>query len=205
MKRILEISTGIIHPPLRARRIVHRIITDQNCYEIKRISSIEGVRKLHEGSWDAVLIYLHRQKISSQAAGILDEFVRNGGGLLGLHSASASYKTCDQFYELLGGRFKFHGPVQDFSIVQDDASLFCQMDGVNITDELYYHTLKKDITVHFSTSDAEGVKIPLVWTRTHGTGLVCYSAPGHTVSSIENPLVQKIILKGIAWVSHNNT
>ena len=203
MKRILEISTGLIHPPLMARAIIHRYISKSN--KVTQVQSIEDVALLKHEPFDAVVIYLHRHKISAGAAQILGDFVSQGGGLLGIHSASASYKSCDSYFELLGGRFSSHGPVQKFSIIQNNSSIFTSESETSICDELYHHTLMNDITVHFSARTTEGADVPIVWTRTHGKGRVFFTAPGHTVSSIKNNLVQKIILGGLSWICRDDS
>ena len=129
-------------------------------------------------------------------------FVKNGGGVLAVHSATASYKPTRGYFEILGGRFVGHGPVQPFEIrpARNDDPIFKGIGTFTVEDELYLHELQPDIDARFYAYHG-GKPTPVVWTRTVGGGRVCYVCPGHRSASMRNPAVREILKRGMRWVS----
>jgi hypothetical protein len=147
------------------------------------------------------VLYYHRQQISSVALNALDDFSRAGGGILAIHSASASFRDHPSYFDIIGGRFDHHGPVQEFEVVPtaDCGDLFKGIDRFTIRDELYRHKWDATNIVHFATF-LDGEMEPVMWTRRHGLGRVCYLSLGHCTETIRQPSVQQIIERGVEWV-----
>jgi type 1 glutamine amidotransferase len=149
----------------------------------------------------AVILYCHRQRISGDALTALIDFVEGGGGLLAIHSASASFKEAAAYHRLLGGRFLSHGRVEAFTVMPEPETpaRFGVLESFSIRDELYFHQYGDDVDIAFSTV-AGGKKEPVVWTRHAGRGRVCYIAPGHCAGSFGYPAMQSILRRGLQWV-----
>lgn len=204
MKKTLVISAGIVHPSVRARLYLRRLLKRTPGLECLLASSIEACRSLRAGGFAAVAIYLHRQGISQEALATLDEFVSGGGGLFALHSASASFKGHEGFFKILGGRFVTHGPVEGYTIKQSGGdALFSPTAPFVLRDELYIHEYDSENEIHFFTERSNGAE-PVVWTRSYGKGRVCYVAPGHRAATLLNPQMRDIIIRGLAWVSRSD-
>jgi type 1 glutamine amidotransferase len=126
--------------------------------------------------------------------------VKGGGGVLAVHSATASYKPTRGYFEVLGGRFTGHGPVEEFEIrpARDDDPIFSGIPAFIVRDELYLHELWPDIDAHFY-ADHQGKPVPMVWTRTLESGRVCYVCPGHRSASMQHPAVREILRRGLQW------
>ncbi len=203
MKKLLVISAGIVHPSLRARFYFRRLLRRTPGLECSFASSIEACRSLRAGGFAAIALYLHRQKISAEALSSLDEFVSAGGGLIALHSASASFKRHEGFFRILGGRFVNHGPVAEYAVRQCESDLlFASTDQFSLYDELYIHEYDPENEIHFLTGGSNGAE-PVVWTRLYGKGRVCYVAPGHRAATLLNPQMQAIIARGLSWISRS--
>jgi type 1 glutamine amidotransferase len=201
-KKILVISAGLAHPSWLARRYFHAVLAAVPGIACEFSTRVESLRRLESGRYDAVALYLHRQEISAAALAALDGFVAAGGGMLAVHSASASFKREDGFFKILGGRFVGHGPVGTFSIVPEKGApgWFDAGESFTVRDELYIHEYDTDNTIHYSTAKASGSE-PMVWTRTYGRGRVCYLAPGHLARTMKNARIGKIIERGLSWVA----
>jgi hypothetical protein len=119
----------------------------------------------------------HHKTISPFALSCLDEFVRRGGGVLAIHSATASFKQEPRYFEILGGRFRMHGAVEIFTVYQTRTAdeVFGALAPFQIRDELYIHELEPEITIHFETMH-EGQSVPVVWTRREPRLLCCAGA-----------------------------
>jgi len=200
MKKVLLVTDGLFHPPFFARKVLHNTLSKLEGYTFSRIRSLE---KLPEDldSYAALVIYLHHKKISKPALAKLDSFVAAGGGLLGVHTATASFKKESLYFKILGGRFTGHGPVKQFSISPEGRTdIFSEIPVFEVVDELYIHELQPEIEVHF-TAIHKGKEIPVVWTYSYGSGRVVYAVPGHTTETLKNKTYQKLLQQGLKWVT----
>jgi len=198
-KRVLVISDGLVHPSLRARSDLKRLLLGMDRLECVHSGSIEALKTLPGGGFDALAVYLHRQSVSDLALNALEAFVRGGGGLFALHSASASFKIRDRWFDLLGGRFVAHGRVGPFALRRVTRGIFGGIDAFTLHDELYFHEYDRSNTVHF-VADTEKGPEPQVWTRVFGEGRVCYFAPGHRAATIRHPAAGQVLKRGLYWV-----
>jgi len=197
MKTIWLVSEGIIHPPLDGRFALRRALQSSG-------NQVKSCRRLEQLPQDlshitAIVLYMHRQSVEEDALHRLIDYVRNGGGILAVHSASASFKRKSAFFELLGGRFVGHGKVQSLKFRPLREDLFEGIDAFTIVDELYRHEFQPKVEVHWLAS-AAGEEVPAVWTHRFDAGRVCYLMPGHLGYSLRHPAVQQIIQRGLTWV-----
>ncbi len=200
-KNILIISAGMVHPNITARRNFAGIFNKSDGIKPFFTSSVEDLTLLDENTYAAVALYFHRSKISDHALSSLDKFVSQGGGLLAVHSASASFKQKPGYFDIIGGRFVAHGKQEKFLIYPDDkdSSVYSGINSFTLFDELYIHEYQEDVKIHFY-ADNHGAPEPAVWTRTHNKGRVAYSAPGHCSHVMKVPEIEAIIQKSIGWV-----
>lgn len=144
-------------------------------------------------------------------------YIRAGGGLVGVHSASGSERKWPYFWAALGGRFVRHPRVQKFVVRVKDASHPATKDlpaTFEWTDECYYsdnlnpaiHPLL--VTDPAKLDDPEKAKypgdrfgdsLPLAWWQEFDGGREFYTALGHTQEHYENPILYQHILGGILW------
>src|SRR5438105_12718397 len=68
------------------------------------------------GQFDCVMLYTQGDTFNAREVESLTQFVRGGGGLVGVHSAAATNKTDDAYARLLGSRFLTHGPIADYEV-----------------------------------------------------------------------------------------
>ncbi len=200
MKSVLVVSGGIFHPPLAGRLALHQGLASVPGFKFQTAGSLESLPPDLE-QFSALVLYYHQKTISNSALAALDKFVSAGGGVLALHSATASFKQTPMYFKILGGRFIGHGPVETFSVLRKpESSVFDEVEEFKVHDELYLHEVEPDIEIHFTTM-YQDQPVPVVWTRSWGRGRVCYAVPGHTASSMTVPALQKILRKGLVWVS----
>jgi type 1 glutamine amidotransferase len=200
MKKVLLVTDGIVHPPFTARIALRKALKMMQGFEFQHTNSLEKLPG-SLGEFAAVVLYFHHHKISREALSGLDQFVSSGGGVLGVHTATASFKEQPDYFEILGGSFIEHGKIEPFELTPEaGSSIFADFPSFTVTDELYIHELNPGITVHF-TSQYHGEEIPTIWTYRYGKGRVCYGVPGHTTKSIRNPVYQDVLRRGLQWVS----
>jgi len=199
MKKVLLVTDGIFHPPFLARKILHETLAELDGFEFQHIRSMEKLPGDING-FSAIVIYLFHQKISKSALDSLDNFVSNGGGLLGIHTATAAYKNYLHYFEILGGQFVGHGPIAPFNVEPiPESEIFSGIPAFTVKDELYIHELQPGITPHF-TATHEGQDVPIVWTYHYGQGRVCYAVPGHRTETMRDEVYQRVLKRGLVWV-----
>lgn len=200
MKKVLFVTDGLVHPPFTARNVLRKTLEELDGFAFQHVHSMEEL-PASPLDYSALVLYFHHKKISETALAIFDEFVSNGGGVVGVHSATAAFQQQRHYFEILGGRFVGHGPVEYFEIVPvTDSDIFGSIPAFTIRDELYIHELEPGIETHFSAK-LEGKEIPVVWTYRYSKGKVCYAVPGHTTRSLKHPSVQAILQRGLMWVT----
>lgn len=201
MTEILLVTDGFIHPPWLARRAVHTVLAAMPGIELKHIDHLNQLPKIDLSRLQAMVLYYHHKELDDDALAAFEGFVSGGGGVLALHSATASFKSCARYAALLGGSFAGHGPVERFE-VQPAATAEVVFSGIGsfaVDDELYLHDLQADLTIHF-TALHEGERQPMVWTHEVGAGRVCYIGPGHRTATMKGPQMQELLRQGLAWV-----
>jgi len=196
-REILLVTSGIFHPPYSGRQALVEALR-QDGYTLRHVRSLE-VLPADTEQYAAMVLYYHGKRLSDGALARLDGFVSSGGGILAVHSATASFKDCERYSEILGGRFTGHGPVENFEVRSRRYDIFRGIEPFTIRDELYIHELQPGVDVHFTASH-EGDETPVVWTHRFGQGRVCYAVPGHTTNSLKHPAVQEILRRGLRWV-----
>jgi type 1 glutamine amidotransferase len=196
---VLLVSAGIVHPSLPARFLLQRALAAMPGYRFRRVASLEALPS--QPSFQAIVLYVHHETISPSALEELDSFLRQGGGLLAVHAASASFMEEPRYFELLGGRFVEHGPVESFEVqpAEPQSTIFPGIPPFMVIDELYRHQYDPGNLVHLTTT-VGSEREPVVWTRNHGSGRVCYCSLGHTLDAMRRPEVWQILQRGLAWV-----
>lgn len=201
---ILLVASGIIHPWLRAQSRLRQALRTFAGYTFSEARSLEAVSNYTP--YRAAILYFHHKTISPDALERLEAFVYGGGGLLVLHAASSSFKSQPRYFDLLGGRFTGHGPIQTYTVTPTATPdpIFGDITAFTLKDELYWHNYQPDNQVHFTTP-TRGQEEPVVWTRQTGAGRICYFAPGHLGSTWQIPQVRTILKRGLAWICEENS
>ncbi len=199
----LLVSAGFVHPPWRGRRALRDLLSSEPGFAFDEVSSLTEAAQRDLTQYAVLVLYYHHRDTPLADADLaaFRDFVEAGGGVLAVHSATASYKPTAAYFDVLGGRFIGHGPVHAIDVrpTADADSIFAGIGPFTVTDELYLHERHGDFRVHFDT-EHEGRREPMVWTREVGRGRVCYSCPGHRSASMYHPAVQEILRRGLRWV-----
>ena len=150
----------------------------------------------------------------------LQWYVRQGGGFVGIHSATGSERDWPWFSKLVGGNFERHSPRQDFTaevVTRAHPSTAFLPDRWEIVDdESYYHTelspkINVLLTVDLGTiegddsleeypGDTFGDSFPIAWYQQFDGGRQWYTALGHRPEHYEDPQFRRHVLGGIQWV-----
>lgn len=148
---------------------------------------------------------------------VFQEYIRSGGGFVGIHSACGSERNWPWFWANLGGKFVRHPKHQPFDIKVIDKSHESTgflPDTWKWADECYFmNHLNPDIhvliAVDLSTIDDAGKAkypgevfgnyFPLAWYHEFDGGRQWYTALGHDNAHYEDQNFIKHLTGGISW------
>ena len=142
------------------------------------------------------------------------DFVRNGGGLVGIHAATDAFYQWPEFGEMMGGYFAGHPWNGKVGVALDDPGHpLCaafQGKGFEIRDEIYqfrepysreslHVLLKLDRAGTSEKGDRPDNDYALSWIKTYGKGRVFYCAFGHYDEVFQDPAILRFCLDGIQF------
>lgn len=141
-------------------------------------------------------------------------WIRDGHGFAGMHSASDTYHDATGYIEMLGNEFRTHGDQSTVDAIVENTSHPASRplgSRFRVFDEIYMFTQSNrgSVTMLLSLDrhPSDGLPeagqpgdLPLAWAKTYGQGRVFYTALGHREDVWENSLYQQHILGGIQWV-----
>jgi len=152
----------------------------------------------------------------------LTRYVREGGGVAGLHAATWASQNVPQFGDLMGatsGAHKYNGELGAIHVDDPASPLTRSFDRrqFEFFDEFYHyiptgpfsrgtlHVLlsldpsRKDVPANIYTTRPDG-DYGLVWIRRYGSGRVFNVGLGHRPEFYENGPMQQMLLAGVQFV-----
>jgi uncharacterized protein len=128
------------------------------------------------------------------------DYVRQGNGLLVIHSGSAGYEDLPTLRALMGGVFTQHPPQCSVKVKpRAGHHLTAGSEPFTVFDEHYFMDLDdKQADVFLTTISQHGTQ-PGGWTRTEGAGRVCLLTPGHNVDVWLCPSYQVVLENCLRW------
>lgn len=150
----------------------------------------------------------------------LVEYVKNGGGFVGVHCATDTLYTFPEYGEMLGATFDGHPWHEKVHVVVEDRSRASTAHlgaGFDIVDEIYQFKApyeRSNVHVLLSLDRAlvdpkrPGVKrtdsdFALAWTKPFGRGRVFYTALGHQPEVWSDERFRAHVLGGIRFALHD--
>jgi len=132
----------------------------------------------------------------------LGQFVKGGGGLVGVHATDA-FKKSDLYWKLLGGRFSGHGGGK-FMVRIDDKKhpVTAPMEDFEISDETYRNQYHPDFKLHsLGRVDRGNEQQSMIWVQQYGKGRIFNTTLGHGGQAFANPHFQRLVVRGLYWAA----
>lgn len=138
---------------------------------------------------------------------ILDNYIRQGGGLFGLHTACICFDDWAEWRDLLGAAWvwgqSFHPPLGPVSVAPTGQShtLTAGLPAFDAVDEVYAGLdLAPDTIPLLSACADDGTEAPVLWARQLDRGRVVFDALGHDRNSLRHEVHGRLIQRSAAWV-----
>jgi type 1 glutamine amidotransferase len=134
-------------------------------------------------------------------------FIRGGGGLIGIHSATDTFHHWAAFMEMIGAEFSHHPrPSNQRVIVTDHSTPATHALPASFRIHEEFYVFKHDPRPHVHVlaeldTGRGGPDRPLVWCRRFGRGRVYYDALGHFSATWHNQHQLTLMSGGIRWAA----
>ena len=202
MKNVLLMVGGNWHPFGSCGEILKRDLEGLGSFAVEITEDAKKLTRLSK--YDAVVFYTQGGKLTPKQEERLLEFVKGGGGVLGIHCAADSFTENEGYMEMIGTQFAGHGPMADVTVMlSEDADEIVPRVSKQFTifDEFY---LLKRRTKARLRAFMEGWwqfdRKLMSYVRGYGKGRVFYTGLGHDERAFEHPDFQDLILKGLRYV-----
>ena len=179
------------------------VIEKTGDFEVTISTQLDDLKAENIGKYDVVVFYGSGGNFTdpAQEKG-LDEFVRSGKGVVGVHATDA-FKQSDVYWFLLGGRFIGHGGGTFPMVITDrDHPITKGVDDFKIQDETYRDRFHPDAKLHhLAERDLPNDPHSMVWVHEVGKGRVFNTTLGHGRPAWENPSLQQLTIRGLYWAA----
>ena len=143
---------------------------------------------------------------------IMEDFIRNGKGFVGVHSAADTEYKWGWYGKLVGGYFKSHPPGTSYATIKTINNKHISTkhldDEWEIKDEWYnYYNLNPDINVLLNLDEStyyggkHGKKHPITWCHQFDGGRAFYTGLGHLAKTYSDQRFIKLLTGGILYAS----
>jgi len=223
----LLLTGGIFHPFETAAPALADILGEAGVRSVIRYDVDEALSEMADGrGYDMVTVFALRWRmldhekykpyrdewalsLSLKARTALKAHVMEGGGLLGLHTASICFDDWPEWQGLLGGKWVWgtssHPPIGRVDVHFDDGNsvLTRGLGDFSIQDEVYHHlALVPGVTPLIIANTAEGEGPQTVgWAHEAGQGRVVYDGLGHDAEALNEPEHSRFLKRAALWVT----
>jgi type 1 glutamine amidotransferase len=130
------------------------------------------------------------------------DYVRQGHGLLAIHSGTAEYEQMPVLRSLLGGVFHHHPDQCPVTVTpQPGHPLSSGISVFTVKDEHYFMDMYDPFVDVFLTTSSDQGEQPGGWRRAEGKGRVAVLTPGHNLEVWLTPSFQTLVRNCLRWCS----
>ena len=200
--RVLFLGDNGHHQPTRRAKEILPVLA-QNGIDLFYTESRDDLNDTELDRFDAVMLYNNHLTVSTPQINALLSFVEDGGGLVVLHCASASFQNSEEFIKLVGAAFKSHGTGTFRTVrVAPDHPAIAGVPAWESWEETYIHTKHNPMNrTVLEVRRENGHDEPWTWVRTYGKGRVFYTAWGHDQRTWGQPGFQELVGRAARWTA----
>ena len=208
--QILYLSGGSWHDLLGVADVLRRFLELRHDYHTTYTEDLDVLTRSLE-DYDVILINGMPDQMSEAQLKGLEEAVKGGKPLLGLHSATAALQRdkkedLTRYNAILGANFARHPPIHTFpvTVTVPNHPITQNIGNFEIYDEMYFYNTNMHGNQILIEAEFEAEKTAIAWTRQYGNGKVFYTSLGHGVGAATNSYFQQLVLNALQWLLSNN-
>jgi type 1 glutamine amidotransferase len=199
-------------------QVFQDLAAETGAFEVVHTEDVSLINADTLRDFDAVYFFTSGElPLCDQQKRDLLDFIRQGKGFGGSHSATDTLYTWPEYGEMIGGIFDGHPWTQEAAenVEDPDNPIVHHMaPGFTVLEEFYqFRNFSRDkvrVLLSLDTSsvdvNAEGVNrtdgdFPSVWIRNYGQGRVFYSAFGHFPENFTMPMFRTMLKNALLWLT----
>jgi len=219
-KRVLYMthSAGYVHDSIPTScAVMQELATRSGRFEVLCSEDLSLIAADSLRNFDILYFFTSGElELSDQQKADLLAFVRDGKGFGGVHSATDTLYTWQEYGDLIGAYFNGHPWAQEVSINvedSDDPIVSALSPSFRIVDEIYqFRNFSRDRVHVLMSLDTTSVDLtapevaredgdfPLAWRSNYGQGRVFYTALGHFSETWLDERFQTMLLNALVWL-----
>lgn len=209
---MLTATRGFRHDSIAAARdVMSAMAATSGSFTVTPTEDVSSITATMLAGYDVIFFALTTGELEFtpvQRTAILN-FVSQGKGFLGVHSATDTLYEWPDYGRLVGAYFKEHPWTQSATVIVEDGSNPSTAglgDRFSITEEFYTFRDNPRPRVNVLLRlDAQSVgaagDFPLAWTQSFGSGRSYYNALGHFSETWRDPRFQRQLAGAIQWAA----
>lgn len=191
-----------LKPVFEATGVTPHFAVDVRALSAETLARVQLLVVLKDGMlWPEGNDRPYRQWMTMEQQEAVVEFVESGGGFLNLHNSMGLYPE-GPYLDLVGGRYKGHGPLERFEVEVVDAEHPVTR-GVRdffVADEQHTPSYdSKRVRLLLRNRSDQGKVAAAGWAYQAGKGRLCHLANGHTRESLDHPNFQRLMRNAVRW------
>lgn len=199
------------HEPRQGAEII-RAFLQEDGFDVRLENTTRAFADPAIRNYSLIVPIFTMSKIEKDEVSNLEAAVRGGVGLAGYHGGMGdAFREAVDYQFMVGGQWVAHpGNIIDYQVdvTRPDDPVMAGIESFPYRSEQYYmHVDPSNEVLATTTFTAEhaswidGVAMPVVWKRRHGTGRVFYSSLGHVASEFAVPQMSTILRRGMNWAA----
>ena len=179
------------------------VLEETGDFHLKLTPNVDDLETATLARYQVVLFYGPGGDFANKAEeDALHDYVKKGGGLVGVHATDA-FKKSDVYWRLLGGRFVTHrGGEFWIRIMDEEHPVTAPFGDFKIHDETYQTEYHPQFKLHsLFRMDRGEEQQSMGWVQEYGKGRVFNTTLGHDHKAWRNEHFQKVVLRGIYWAA----
>jgi type 1 glutamine amidotransferase len=201
------------HQPRECADIVARLLTAAR-FNVDVAGSTSAFADSNLGRFDLIVPIVTMATITPEECQNLSATVGSGTGLAGFHGGMAdSFRNEPGYQFMVGGQWVAHpGNIISYRVTitkREDPITQGIEDFDYLSEQYYMHVDPSNEVLATTTFGGEhcswidGVVMPVVWKRRHGSGKVFYCSLGHTAAEFDVTPMRILILRGMLWAARD--
>jgi uncharacterized protein len=199
-------------------QVMQDLAAESGAFEVVNTEDVSQINADNLSNFDAVYFFTSGElPLSDQQKADLLDFIRQGKGFGGSHSATDTLYTWPEYGDMIGGIFDGHPwtQVAGVNVEDPDNQIVQHMAPAFQTQEEFYQfrAFSRDnvrVLLSLDTTSvdltADGVNrtdgdFALAWIRRYGEGRVFYSAFGHFEDSFRLPMFRTTLMNALLWLT----
>lgn len=199
-------ASGMTH----VQRVFDEVAAHTNRFTVETIANAADLTRDRLAQADVVALYTSGD--IPLDVPMLDEWIRSGGGLLGVHAATTTLKADPAFTDIFGGIFNGHAWGADAHVTvkvhEPEHSVVAMFPrSYDLMEEMYqHHTFKAEAVRVLMSLDMQRTAIkrpehvPVVWCKQRGKGRVLYTSFGHHDDVWASKVFRDHLVAAIEWL-----